>query len=322
MGKTKLYTYNPETDNFERFYPSIKSRLLSGVKIGGMAIIIALIIFLLVFYAFDSPTEENLRHENELLRTQYSNLTRRLETSLKVIDRLKDRDENFYRVMMQLEPLNQSQRLSGLENEGRYRELERLGDAALIKQVTQRLDLMERQLFAQVQSFDQLKDALLEEKEKVNHVPAIIPVDKKVFSLASGYGVRKDPIMNRSKFHEGVDITASSGTPVLATGDGTVEISEKRSGEGNFIQIDHGYEYTTRYSHLSELSVKAGDKVKRGEVIGKIGSSGISSGPHLHYEVRYKGETQNPINFMFMDFSPEEFTEIIQRSENAGYVME
>ena len=319
MSKNIYYKYNPETDNFERVYPSLRMRLASWGRLWSMAVVLAAVLFFVVFYCFDSPTEENLRAENAELKAQYGILNRRLDNTLKVMDRIKDRDDNFYRVMMQMDPMSPLQRHSGLDNEARYRELQQLSDAGLVTYLTQRMD---RQLFAQVQSFDQLRDAVGKQKDKLSHIPSVLPIKVEDYTMSSGYGYRRDPIYGSSKFHEGLDFSASIGTPVYATADGEITVAKREAGYGNCIDIDHGYNYLTRYAHLSEILVKEGSQVKRGQMIGKVGSTGKSTGPHLHYEVRFKGEAQNPVNYYFMDLTPEEYVEMIQMADNAGHVMD
>ena len=188
-----------------------------------MAVVLAAVLFFVVFYCFDSPTEENLRAENAELKAQYGILNRRLDNTLKVMDRIKDRDDNFYRVMMQMDPMSPLQRHSGLDNEARYRELQQLSDAGLVTYLTQRMDLLERQLFAQVQSFDQLRDAVGKQKDKLSHIPSVLPIKVEDYTMSSGYGYRRDPIYGSSKFHEGLDFSASIGTPVYATADGEIK---------------------------------------------------------------------------------------------------
>ena len=322
MSKNIYYKYNPETDNFERVYPSLRMRLASWGRLWSMAVVLAAVLFFVVFYCFDSPTEESLRAENAELKAQYGILNRRLDNTLKVMDRIKDRDDNFYRVMMQMDPMSPLQRHSGLDNEARYRELQQLSDAGLVTYLTQRMDLLERQLFAQVQSFDQLRDAVGKQKDKLSHIPSVLPIKVEDYTMSSGYGYRRDPIYGSSKFHEGLDFSASIGTPVYATADGEITVAKREAGYGNCIDIDHGYNYLTRYAHLSEILVKEGSQVKRGQMIGKVGSTGKSTGPHLHYEVRFKGEAQNPVNYYFMDLTPEEYVEMIQMADNAGHVMD
>lgn len=322
MKRPIYYIYNPETDNFERVFPSFKARLLRILRVAGLSVLIGTGVYLMIFYALDAPTEKNLRKENALLKSQYNILNRRLDNSLKVMANIQNRDDNFYRVMMQMDPVGYSQRLAGLDNEKRYRELQNIPDAGLVKLLTQRLDLFERQLYAQSLSFDQLRATASKQKDKLAHIPSVIPINIKDFTMSSGYGVRRDPIYGSSKFHTGLDFAAKTGTPVFATADGKVTEAGRQSGYGNCIDISHGYHYVTRYAHLSEVLVKVGQEVKRGEMIGKVGSTGKSTGSHLHYEVRFKDEPQNPVNYYFMDLTPEEYAEMVQLAENAGHVMD
>ncbi len=322
MKRPIYYIYNPETDNFERVFPSFKARLLRILRVAGLSVLIGTGVYLMIFYALDAPTEKNLRKENALLKSQYNILNRRLDNSLKVMANIQNRDDNFYRVMMQMDPVGYGQRLAGLDNEKRYRELQNIPDAGLVKLLTQRLDLFERQLYAQSLSFDQLRATASKQKDKLAHIPSVIPINIKDFTMSSGYGVRRDPIYGSSKFHTGLDFAAKTGTPVFATADGKVTEAGRQSGYGNCIDISHGYHYVTRYAHLSEVLVKVGQEVKRGEMIGKVGSTGKSTGSHLHYEVRFKDEPQNPVNYYFMDLTPEEYAEMVQLAENAGHVMD
>ena len=288
MKRPIYYIYNPETDNFERVFPSIKGRIWGFLRIGCLSLLIGIGLYFVIFYSFEAPTEQNLRKENAILKSQYNILNRRLDNSLKVMANIQNRDDNFYRVMMQMDPVGYGQRLAGLDNEKRYRELQNTPDAGLVRLLTQRLDLFERQLYAQSLSFDQLKETASKQKDKLAHIPSVIPINIKDFTMSSGYGVRRDPIYGSSKFHTGLDFAAKTGTPVFATADGKVTEAGRQSGYGNCIDISHGYNYLTRYAHLSEILVKPGQEVKRGEMIGKVGSTGKSTGSHLHYEVRFK----------------------------------
>ncbi len=320
--KNILYTYNAETDNFERVYPTFRSRLRSFLIFAAASLGVGALLFLFVFYVFDVPTEENLRKENASLRSQYNILNKRLTNSLNIMSDIQNRDDNFYRVMMQMDPMARSQRYAGLDNEKRYQELVKLPDGALIGLMARRLDYLDRQLFAQSISFDKLKETATNQKDKLSHIPSVIPINIKDFTMSSGYGVRRDPIYGSSKFHPGLDFAAKTGTPVFATADGIVSEAERKGGYGNCIDISHGYNYLTRYAHLSEILVKPGQNVKRGEMIGKVGSTGKSTGSHLHYEVRFKDEPQNPVNYYFMDLTPAEYAEMIRLAENAGHVMD
>ena len=322
MKRNVTYRYNADTDNFERIYPSLKSRIIKIAAFLGSSLLAGGLIVLILFWTLGTPTEDSLRRENSMLKSQYNILNRRLDNSLKIMEDIRNRDDNFYRVMMQMEPMSRSQRFAGLDNEMRYKELRKLPDGGLVKLLTQRLDLFDRQLYAQSISFDQLRAEAGKQKDKLSHIPSIIPIDVKDYTMSSGYGYRRDPVYGSTKFHAGLDFAAKSGTPVYATGDGTVEPADRRSGYGNCIDISHGYNYVTRYAHLSEILVKAGDAVKRGDLIGRVGSTGKSTGPHLHYEVRFKDEPQNPVNYYFMDVTPEQYADMVREAENAGHVMD
>lgn len=322
MSRQVTYKYNPETDNFERIYPTLRSRVKKVGAFTLASLATGATLFAIAYYGFGTPNETNLRNENAMLKSRYNVLNRRLDNSLKVMHDIQNRDDNFYRVMMQMEPMSQSQRFAGLDNEKRYKELQGLPDAGLVKLLTQRLDLFDRQLYAQSISFDQLREEAGKQKDKLAHIPSIIPIDVKDYTMSSGYGYRRDPVYGSTKFHAGLDFAAKNGIPVYATGDGTVAVAERKSGYGNCIDIDHGYNYLTRYAHLSEILVSPGQSVKRGDYIGKVGSTGKSTGPHLHYEVRFKDEPQNPVNYYFMDLTPEQYAEMVREAENAGHVMD
>ena len=322
LAKNIFYRYNPETDNFERFFPTLKMQLLSWVKAFIRALILFAIIFLFVFYVFESPTQKNLKEENKRLKTQYGVLSRRLDNTLKVIENIRERDNNFYRVMMQLDPLNNPNISYGFNSEERFRELSSLPDAKLVERLSNRMDLLENLIYTQIQSYDDLKKAIEENQEKLTHIPSILPINLNDYTMSSGYGYRRDPIYGLSKFHEGLDFAASNGTDVFATADGKVEVARREAGYGNCVDINHGFNYMSRYAHLSEILVKEGEEVKRGQLIGKVGSTGKSTGPHLHYEVRFKDEPQNPVNYYFMDLTPEQYSLMIQEAENAGHVMD
>ena len=322
MRKRIKYIFNPETNDFEREFPTIGERLLKGVLITGAIVACGALLAILYLYSFDSPTEKELRKENRQLRSQYNILNRRLDNSLKVMEDIRNRDDNFYRVMLQMEPMSFGQRFAGADNDRKYRQIRKMADSELVGLLTRKMDLFDRQIYAQSLSFDELKEEVGTQKDKLRHIPSILPISISDYSMSSGYGYRRDPIYGTGKFHEGLDFAAPIGTQVFATADGTVEEASRHSGYGNCIDISHGYNYMTRYAHLSEILVKPGQEVKRGELIGLVGSTGKSIGPHLHYEVRYKDEPQNPVNYYFMDISPEEYSEMIRMADNAGYVMD
>lgn len=322
MDKRALYTYNPTTDDFERYYPSIKDRLRSAAIYGGMSLIFGAAIFAAVYFGLANRTEAQLREENARLRSKYTVLEHRVESAMKVMDKIRNRDDNFYRVMMQMDPMSLSRRYAGFDFESNYAALNTLNDEALVDRLTSKLDLLDRQLYSQSQSFDQLREAAGRQGDKMNHIPGILPIGYDVLTLSSGYGMRRDPLSGDRLFHTGIDLQAPEGTPVYATADGVVQSAERRENYGNIIELTHGYNYASRYAHLSEINVKEGEKVKRGDIIGRVGSTGRSTEPHLHYEVRFKKEPQNPVNYFFLDLSPRQYTEMLQQAEDAGLILD
>lgn len=322
MAKKIYYRYNPSTDNYERVYPSLKKRVLTILRQVMFGILIGAVVCIIAFNVYESPREQLLSLENSELRSHYDVLQKRLNNAINIMEDIQNRDDNFYRVMMQMEPISRGQRFAGLNNEQRYKDLKKMSDAKLITSMIQQMDILERHLYAQSLSFDELKDMAGKQKDKLKHIPSILPIKISDYTMSSGYGYRRDPVYGFAKFHEGLDFAASTGTDVFASADGVVEIAERKAGYGNVVDINHGYNYLSRYAHLSKICVKNGQRVSRGEKIGEVGSTGKSTGPHLHYEVRFKGEPQNPINYYCFDLTPEQYEALIEMAENAGHVMD
>lgn len=320
--KQVFYRYNPDTDNFERHYPTFRSRLASAGRYLLVGSVIGGGMYLIFMFCFGLPTEKNLRKENSELKSQYAILEKRLDNSIKVMEDIRNRDDNFYRVMMQMDPLSSNQRLSGMDLDAKYDRLGKLNDLELLTRMNQQIDLLEHQIYSQSLSFDQLKEAAGEQKDKIARIPSVLPIHIGQFTMSSGYGYRRDPVYGTAKFHSGLDFAAPTGTPVFATADAKVEVADRKPIYGNCIDLDHGFNYKTRYAHLSQILVKPGEEVKRGQLIGKVGSTGKSSGSHLHYEVLFKGEPQNPVNYYFMDLTPEEYATLIRQAENSAHVMD
>lgn len=321
MGKI-FYRYNPDTDDYERVYPSIWTRMAYWGKLLIMSCLIGTGLFFLVFYYFASPTERHLKEDNSALRKQLESMNERLSVALKVMDDLKNRDDNFYRVMMQIEPVSQGERYGTLNNENRYRELAQMNDGKMLTELAKSLDILERGIYTQSVSFDRLRQALKTQSDKLAHIPSVLPINVADYTLSSGYGNRVDPIYGTTRFHAGLDFPADVGDPVFATAKGRVVFAGHRGEYGNCIEISHGYNYVTRYGHLSKITVRNGQEVIRGDKIGEVGSTGKSTGPHLHYEVRFKDEPQNPVNYYFMDLTPEQYSQMVKNAEEAGHVMD
>jgi murein DD-endopeptidase MepM/ murein hydrolase activator NlpD len=214
-------------------------------------------------------------------------------------------------------------RKAGYGGTNRYEDLMDLANADLVVNTTQKMDMLNRQLYIQSKSFDEVVELFKGQDEMLQSIPAIQPVaNKDLKRTASGYGMRIDPIYKTAKFHAGMDFSANTGTPVYATGNGRVKKAGWQSGYGKIIIVDHGFGYETWYAHLNKYNVRVGQKVIRGEVIGEVGNTGKSTGPHLHYEVHLKGKVMNPVNYYFMDLSAEEYDKMIELAANQGKVFD
>jgi len=317
------YIYNPKTRTYDRIYPTMRQRVMSylrrlfvGMGLGAGSFIVLLLIF-------GSPSEKDLRMENSRLQAQYHILSSRLDESLQVMKGLQQRDDNLYRVMMQADPVADALRTPSYNKTNRYEDLMELPSAKLVVNTTQKMDLLERQLYIQSKSFDEVLALCKKHDEMLECIPAIQPVSNKDLNqTASGYGTRIDPIYKTVKFHSGMDFSANVGTPVYATGNGVVRKAGWEGLYGNCIQIDHGFGYVTRYAHLSKIDVRVGQKVVRGETIGKVGTTGKSTGPHLHYEVMVKGQIVNPVNYYFMDLNADDYDRMVEIAANHGKVFD
>lgn len=319
MSRKVYYRYNQLTDSYERVYPSRRSRYLSAAVRYGSAIFLGIAAFFALNGVIDLPKERMLRAENRELNDRLELLEARMERAQAVMTDLADRDNNFYRVMMQADPISDAKRYAGLERSN----LGAMNDNSLASALNDKMEMLEREIVVQSRSFDELRKLASGRADRLAHIPAIQPISEaNLKQMASGYGRRVDPIYGTVKMHEGMDFTCNIGTPVYATGDGTVCFADWHSGYGNCIDIDHGYNYLTRYAHLSKISVRNGQSVKRGDLIGLSGDTGKSTGPHVHYEVRLKNVPQNPVNYYFYDLTPDEYAAMIEHAENAGHVMD
>ncbi|MDR2627139.1 MAG: M23 family metallopeptidase [Dysgonamonadaceae bacterium] len=321
--KKRYYFYNPQTLSYERIYLSWKQRIWVVFRHLFTGIIIGVGIFLFSIYCFTSPRELQLKKENILLKTQYDVLSRRMNEASLVLKDLQQRDDKLYRVIYQTEPIPASVRESGFGGINRYEALMNMPNAELLVSTTKKMDILSKQLYVQNNSYDEIFNLVKSQEDRLKCIPGIQPVaNKDLMHVSSGFGTRMDPVYNIRKFHEGMDFKAETGTDIYATGNGKVTFSGWRQGYGNCIIIDHGYGYETLYGHCYALFAQEGKNVVRGEVIAAVGSTGKSTGPHLHYEVRVRGIPDNPAKYYFMDLSPEEYDKMFEIAANHGQVMD
>ena len=322
-SRKTYYLYNPNTLDYERVYPSAKDRFFTVLRHLSTGIAFGIATFFVMMYVIDSPMESQLRKENRLLQTQYEVLDLRLNHAMEILDDIQQRDENLYRAIFQAESIPESVRKSGFGGTNRYQQLMEASNSELVVSTTQKMDMLRKQLYIQSNSLEELIEMGKNQEERMKCIPAIQPIaNKDLKRTASGYGMRIDPIYRTPHFHSGMDFSAKIGTDIYATGNGKVTYASWKQGYGNCVIIDHGYGYQTVYGHLSKFKVRVGQKVTRGEVIGEVGNTGKSTGPHLHYEVIVRGRHDNPSKYYYMDLTPEEYDRMIQIAENQGQVMD
>ena len=274
----------------------------------------AAIMLIAFFNFFDSPKEKILIRELDNMTLQYELMNEKLLQVSAVLDNVQDRDDNIYRVIFEAEPIPSSIRKAGIGGVNRYEKLEGYNNSELIISTAQKLDQISKQLYIQSKSFDEVIEMATKKSDMLASIPAIQPVtNKELKRLSSGFGRRIDPYYKKPKFHYGVDFSAPQGTPIYATGNGTIKKTKKsRRGFGNHIVIDHGYGYESLYAHMQKYTVRKGQKVKRGDLIGYVGNSGKSTAPHLHYEVHKDGRKVNPAYYFHNDLTPEDFDRMLE----------
>ena len=251
------------------------------------------------------------------LLTQYTKSVS--DVAERVLGDLQKRDDNIYRTIFEADPIPDEIRKAGFGGVDRYKELEGFENSTLIIESTKKIDRISKQLYIQSKSFDDVTKMAKNKETMLACIPAIQPISNKDLKHEpSGYGMRMHPIYKYEKFHAGMDFTANTGTKIYATGDGVVLTAEYGSGYGNHVVINHGYGYKTLYGHMEKFVARVGQKVKRGELIGYVGNTGLSAGPHVHYEVHKNREPINPVNFYYNDLTPAEYKELIDISSRAS----
>ena len=261
---------------------------------------------------FETPKDKLQAREINNLKLNLEQLKKRMELAQNVLANIEERDNNIYRIYFNTSPIPEEQRKAGFGGVSRYDKLNGYDNSELIKQATVQMDFLSKELVVQSKSLDEIVSLAKDKQKLLAAIPAIQPVkNEDLKRMASGFGYRNDPFTKIKKFHYGMDFTAKTGTPIYATGDGVVEKADNSmSGFGNLIIINHGFGYKTYYAHMSSYKARPGQRVKRGDIIGMIGSTGRSEGPHLHYEVHKDGQPINPINFYYGSISAEEFKAI------------
>lgn len=317
MGKDRQYVFNQRTLSYEVKRRSKWSHLFRTLSFFVVSIAMAALYFWLYtsVLGLELPKTALLKKENARWCSKMELLNRQLDKYDDALLSLQMRDEDIYRSIFGMNEVPDEVRNAGFGGVNRYGYLEDMRDGGLLKNTVTRLDVLTKKTYVQSKSFDEVALLSKHAGDMASCIPAIPPInpDPKVYRLSSSFGYRSDPFTGKTKRHTGTDFALKPGNPVYATGDGVVEsVRFDFFGYGNSVLIDHGFGYKTRYAHLKSISVVEGMKVKRGEFIGESGNSGRSSGPHLHYEVIYKGRHINPANYFDLSITPEEYAAMAQ----------
>ena len=315
MKKVKYY-YNKQSLRYERIETPLSARLFKVFGFLSTSFFFALAIVYVSYRYFDSPKEKFLKREITQLQLQSKINQSKLKQMSTVLASLQDRDDNIYRVIFEAEPIPESVRSAGVGGSYKFKDLEGYDNSELIVETAQLIDRVSKAMYIQSKSYDELNDLIKNKEAMLASIPAIMPVaNKDLTRVASGYGMRLHPVYKTYRMHTGMDFTAPIGSDIYCTGDGVVKKTERSGrGYGNHVIVDHGYGYETIYAHMSQINVRQGQKVKRGDILGVVGNSGTSTGPHLHYEVVKNGNKINPVNFYYNDLSDEEYEKMIEIS--------
>lgn len=324
MAKVKYY-YDSENLAYRKIITKTRKKIgvvLLFLVASGLFGFLSFVVLLNTPY-FETPKNRLQAREIENLKLRYAILNKKMDQVEDVIDFIEDRDNNLYRVYFNASPIPDEERKLGFKSIYRYKELEGYDNSQLVINTTKRIDVLRKELTIQSKSLDDILKMAKAKDKLLAAIPAIQPVrNENLKSMVSGFGYRTDPFTKAKKMHEGMDFTAKIGTPIYATGDGVVERADNTaSGFGNHIVIQHGFGYETLYGHLSRYKCRAGQRINRGDIIGYVGSTGRSEGPHLHYEVHKNGKVVNPLNFYYGNISAVEYVAIAQlaNQENQSF---
>lgn len=319
MSKVK-YRFNTKSLTYEKVKVTFKERFWRVTSYFAIGLVFATVTIILAYKFLDSPKEKMLRREISALQLQYDLLHKKMDQVETVLYDLQDRDDNIYRVVFESEPIPRSVRQAGFGGSERYSVFDSYDNAALLKNATQRLDRITKQLYIQSKSFDEVVKLAKNKEKMLASIPAIMPINNKdLRRQPGGFGWRTHPIYKTPEFHPGMDFAAEQGTPIYSTGDGVVqEADANQQGYGNHIVINHGFGYQTLYGHMSRMVAHVGQKITRGQLIGYVGSTGLSTAPHVHYEVIKNGEKVNPIHFYFNDLTPQQYQVLLELSTKSS----
>jgi murein DD-endopeptidase MepM/ murein hydrolase activator NlpD len=323
MGRKEKFIYNIHTLSYEKVVVSLKTRVLQAFGFFSVVLVTSAALLAVLYTYFPSPREKELLTDIEQRDQKFEQLSGQLDMMSKVLTNIQERDANVHRAVFGMDPINEGYWTAGVGGHDAHPELGGFKyNTEAISTTLDKMDMLSRQLAIQSKSLDTLQQLANNQQNMLASIPCIKPVreDKlqKSMNVLSGFGYRIHPVYKIKKFHQGVDFPARIGTAIQASGNGTVVEAGWHSGYGQCVKISHGYGYETWYAHMNKITVHAGQKIQKGEKIGEVGDTGLSTAPHLHYEVHYKGKPVNPINFCMDKLTPREYQELVNSANAAN----
>ncbi|MBI9039682.1 MAG: M23 family metallopeptidase [Bacteroidales bacterium] len=320
MAKEK-FRYNNKLLTYEKVSRTPKVFLYKIISFLSVGLVFAVGVIVFAYNFFDSPKEKMQQREIEQLKLQYSLLIDKLDRVSLLLDDMQDRDDNIYRVIFEAEPIPSSIRKAGYGGVDRYARLDGYKNSEILIEASKKLDKITSQLYVQSKSFDQVFELAKNKEKMLVCIPAIQPIEKGKGRIVSGFGMRFHPILKYDRMHTGIDISAPTGTPIYATADGEIYFQGRNGTYGKCCIINHGYGYKTLYGHMNKIIVKRKQKVKRGQIIGYVGNTGLSRAPHIHYEVIKNNVKINPINYFYNDFTLDEYEKVLELASKNTQVL-
>jgi murein DD-endopeptidase MepM/ murein hydrolase activator NlpD len=319
MKKIKYY-YNTNTLRYEKLETPFRVQLLRIIGFIAASVVTALIIVSIAFKYLDSPKEKILKQQYETAKANYDDLNDRVKKLQYQMTELEKRDNDVYRSIFEAAPIPDSARVKEMEKQKEFQKVAKMDVVDLPSSINNTLDNLTKRVAFQNNSFDEIEDFIKNKEKLLSATPAIQPVSNKDLNrIASGFGYRIDPVYKTTKFHAGLDFAAPQGMPIYATANGRISTAGNTgNGYGNHVIINHGYGYETLYGHMFKVKARNGQTVKRGEIIGYIGSTGKSTGPHLHYEVHKNGKPLDPVYFFYNDLSPEQYDRLLKMAASSN----
>jgi len=325
MSKVKYY-FDPDSLSYRPIEITNKKLISNFVLFLLTSFVFGLCSLLILLNSdwINTPAEISQKRALENYELQFDILDKKLNQIEAVVTNIEERDNNIYRVYFEASPIPEEQRKAGFGGVNRYKDLEGYDNSDLIISTAKRIDILSKQTVVQSRSLDEIERLASNKAELIEAIPSIQPIkNQDLTRMASGYGYRIDPFTKKRRFHYGMDFTARKGTPIYATGNGIIKRADNRSsGFGKHIRIDHGFGYVSIYAHLSKYNVRRGQKVKRGDIVGFVGNTGRSAGPHLHYEILKDNKKINPLNFYYGNLSQKEFDAILIQSRQENQSMD